>query len=72
MSLPMSRCRYWKGGLAAGYVDMVVAADQCERTAIDVARRLGHLDAAAYAGTKRALRQATIDRVMPTLQRATV
>ena len=41
-------------------------------TAIDVARRLGHLDAAAYAGTKRALRQATIDRVMPTLQRATV
>ena len=61
-----------EGGLAAGYVDMVVAADQCERTAIDVARRLGQLDAAAYAGTKRALRQATIDRVMPTLQRATV
>jgi enoyl-CoA hydratase len=48
------------------------AADQCERTAIDEARRLGQLDAAAYAGTKTALRQATIDRVMPTLQSATV
>lgn len=61
-----------EGALAAGYVDMIVSADQCERTAIDIARRLGQLDAAAYAGTKRALRQPTIDRVMPTLARATV
>ena len=61
-----------EGALAAGYVDMIVAADQCERTAIDIARRLGQLDAAAYGGTKRALRQATIDKVMPTLQSATV
>ena len=61
-----------EGALAAGYVDLIVAADQCERTAIDEARRLGQLDAAAYAGTKTALRQATIDRVMPTLQSATV
>jgi enoyl-CoA hydratase len=61
-----------EGALAAGYVDMIVGADQCERTAIDIARRLGQLDAAAYAGTKKALRQATIDRVMPTLQTATV
>jgi enoyl-CoA hydratase len=61
-----------EGALAAGYVDMIVAADECERTAIDVARRLGQLDAAAYGGTKKALRQATIDRIMPTLQTATV
>jgi enoyl-CoA hydratase len=61
-----------EGALAAGYVDSIVAASQCERTAIDEARRLGQLDASAYAGTKRALRQATIDRVMPTLSTATV
>ena len=61
-----------EGALAAGYVDMIVAADQCERTAIDVARRLGQLDATAYAGTKLGLRQATIDRIAPTLQTASV
>jgi len=61
-----------EGALAAGYLDMIVAADQCERTAIDVARRLGQLDAAAYGGTKQALRQATIDKVMPTLASARV
>src|SRR5436305_2301545 len=61
-----------EGALAAGYLDMVVAADQCERTAIDESRRLGQLDAAAYAGTKRAMRQPTIDRVTPTLQTARV
>jgi enoyl-CoA hydratase len=61
-----------EGALAAGYVDMIVAAEQCERTAIDEARRLGQLDASAYAGTKLAIRQVTIDRIMPTLQTATV
>ena len=61
-----------EGALAAGYVDMIVAVDQCERAAIAEARRLGQLDASAYAGTKRAVRQATIDRIMPTLQTATV
>jgi len=61
-----------EGALAAGYVDMIVGADQCERTAIDIARQLGQLDATAYAGTKKALRHATIDRVMPTLSSATV
>ncbi|MBV8305388.1 MAG: hypothetical protein JOZ04_14350, partial [Acidimicrobiia bacterium] len=48
------------------------AADQCERTAIDIARRLGQLDATAYAGTKLGLRQATIDRITPTLETASV
>jgi enoyl-CoA hydratase len=61
-----------EGALGAGYIDMIVSVDQCERTAIDEARRLGQLDAAAYAGTKQALRQATIDRIRPTLQTATV
>src|SRR5438270_8669174 len=61
-----------EGALAAGYLDRVVAADECERVAVDEARRLGQLDGRAYAGTKLALRQATIDRVMPTLQTATV
>src|SRR3954447_1150484 len=51
-----------EGALAAGYVDMIVAVDQCEGAAIATARRLGQLDASAYAGTKRAVRQATIDR----------
>ena len=61
-----------EGALAAGYIDMIVAVDQCEGAAIAEARRLGQLDASAYAGTKRAVRQATIDRIMPTLQTATV
>jgi enoyl-CoA hydratase len=61
-----------EGALAAGYLDRIVAADQCERMAVDEARRLGQLDARAYAGTKLALRQATIDIVMPTLETATV
>jgi len=61
-----------EGALAAGYVDMIVGADQCEGTAIDIARRLGQLDATAYAGTKRAMRQPTIDKVMPTLENARV
>jgi enoyl-CoA hydratase len=61
-----------EGALAAGYVDMIVAVDQCERTAIDIARKLGQLDAAAYGGTKKGVRQATIDRVQPTLESARV
>ena len=61
-----------EGALAAGYLDMIVGADQCERTAIDEARRLGQLDAVAYACTKQALRKATIDKVMPTLETARV
>src|SRR5205085_977030 len=61
-----------EGALAAGYIDRIVAAGECKRTAIEEARRLGQLDGRAYAGTKLALRQATIDRIMPTLETATV
>jgi enoyl-CoA hydratase/carnithine racemase len=57
-----------EGALAAGYLDMVVAAGECERTAVDEARRLGRLDVNAYGGTKRLLRQETVDRVRPTLE----
>ena len=40
--------------------------------ALDEARRLGQLDGQAYGGTKLAFRQATIDRVLPTLATASV
>lgn len=57
-----------EGALAAGYLDRLVPADECERTAAEEARRLGQLDVNAYGGTKLLLRQATIDRVRPTLE----
>jgi hypothetical protein len=49
-----------------------VPADQCVDTALTEARRLGQFDATAYAGTKKAIRQATIDKVLPTLATAKV
>jgi enoyl-CoA hydratase len=57
-----------EGALGAGYLDRVVPAGACEPTAVDEARSLGRLDANAYGGTKRLLRQETIDRVRPTLE----
>jgi enoyl-CoA hydratase len=51
------------GALAAGYLDRVVPADQCETATIEEARRLGALSSSAYAHTKRAIRQARADRV---------
>jgi enoyl-CoA hydratase len=51
------------GAVAAGYLDRVVPVDQCEAAALDEARRLGALPGAAYAHTKRAIRQAQADRV---------
>jgi enoyl-CoA hydratase len=61
-----------QGALAAGYLDKVVPAEQCETVALADARRLGQLDAKAYGGTKKAIRQATIDRVLSTLATASV
>lgn len=52
------------GAVAAGYLDRVVPADDCEPTAIAEARRLGALNTGAYRHTKLALRQETIDRVL--------
>jgi len=60
------------GAHAAGYLDMVVAVEQCEPVAIGEARRLGQLPGEAYGGTKKAFRQATIDKVLPTLAPASV
>jgi enoyl-CoA hydratase len=57
-----------EGALAAGYLDALTGADACETTAIEEARRLGQIDARAYGSSKRTLRQATIDRVLATLE----
>jgi enoyl-CoA hydratase len=55
------------GAVEAGYVDQVVPVQDCERAAIEEARRLGQLPGSAYAYTKRALRQPIADRVLATL-----
>jgi enoyl-CoA hydratase len=52
------------GAVAAGYLDRVVPAAECEAATIAEARRLGALPGAAYAGTKRSLRQPIVDRVL--------
>jgi enoyl-CoA hydratase len=52
------------GAVTAGYLDRVVAAADCERAAIEEARRLGALPGPAYAGTKRSVRQPIVDRVL--------
>lgn len=52
------------GALAAGYLDRVVPAAECEAAAIEEARRLGALPRGAYAHTKRALRAAIVQRVL--------
>jgi len=50
------------GAVDAGWLDKVVPEESCVDEAIAEARRLGGLSQAAYATTKRMLRQATIDR----------
>jgi len=50
------------GAAAVGYVDRVVAVDALVSSATDEARRLGALDAAAYAGTKANARADLIER----------
>jgi enoyl-CoA hydratase len=51
------------GAVEAGWLDRVVPADEVDAAAIEEARRLGQLSSAAYAQTKRMLRQPLIDRV---------
>jgi enoyl-CoA hydratase len=55
------------GAKAAGYVDGVVPEESCVASAVDEARRLGRLPAGGYAASKQALRQATIEHVLATL-----
>ena len=52
------------GAVEAGYLDRVVAAEECEATAIAEARRLGELRTGAYSHTKLALRSEMIQRVL--------
>lgn len=52
------------GALDAGYLDELVAADAVVDTAIERARALGQLPAAAYGFTKRRLRQGLADEVL--------
>jgi enoyl-CoA hydratase len=51
------------GAVAAGYLDRVVAAEECEAIAIAEARRLGELRTGAHSHTKLALRGQLIERV---------
>ena len=53
-----------EGAVAAGYLDRIAAAADCEAEAIAEARRLGQLPGRAYAHTKRALRGAVVERVL--------
>lgn len=53
--------------LAAGYLDRLVAPDELEATAREEAGRLAQLRRGAVAHTKVRARQATIDRILATL-----
>jgi enoyl-CoA hydratase/carnithine racemase len=55
------------GAKAAGYIDGVVDEASCVQSAVDEARRLGRLPGGGYAASKQALRQATIEHVLATL-----
>lgn len=57
-----------QGALAAGYLDAVAPADECVPTAVEEGHRLGQLESRAYGHTKQAIRQATVDRVLATLE----
>lgn len=56
------------GAAAAGYLDRVAPAESVVAEAIAEARRLGELRTGAYARTKLAARQATIEHVLATLE----
>lgn len=55
------------GAVAAGYLDRL--EDDCVAAALAEARALAQLPVAAYAGTKRSLRQPMVDRVLANLTR---
>ncbi|HLT17733.1 MAG TPA: crotonase/enoyl-CoA hydratase family protein [Acidimicrobiales bacterium] len=55
------------GALAAGYLDRVVPAEECEAVTIAEARRLGALRAGAYAYTKSSLRRPMVERLLANL-----
>jgi enoyl-CoA hydratase len=56
-----------KGAVEAGYLDMAVAPDNVEATAMGVAAQLAALPGASYAWNKNAMRKATLDRIRASL-----
>jgi enoyl-CoA hydratase len=56
-----------QGAIEAGYLDMLVPADEVEAKALAVASQLAQLPAPAYAWNKRAIRKATLDRIKASL-----
>jgi len=55
------------GALAAGYLDQVVPAEECEAAALAEARRLGALSPDAYGYTKRSMRTPLAERLLANL-----
>jgi enoyl-CoA hydratase len=55
------------GAVDAGYLDMAVAADKVEATALGIAAQLATLPGGSYAWNKRALRKGTLDRIRASL-----
>ncbi len=51
------------GAVEAGYLDMAVAPEKVEATALAVAGQLAQLPGKAYAWNKNALRKGTLDRI---------
>ncbi len=57
-----------KGAMDVGYLDRVVGEGEAIAAALDTAGRLGQLPGAAYAGTKRKIRRATIAEIEESLK----
>lgn len=55
------------GAVEAGYLDMAVAPDKVEATAMGVAAQLAALPGGSYAWNKNALRKGTLDRIRASL-----
>lgn len=55
------------GAVEAGYLDMTVAAEKVETTAMGIAAQLATLPSASYAWNKAALRKGTLDRMKASL-----
>ena len=55
------------GAVEAGYLDMAVAPEKLEATALGVAGQLAQLPGKAYAWNKKSVRKATLDRIRASL-----
>ena len=59
----LSQMRGPEDAVDAGYIDQVVEAGTAEAAAVAAARELAKLPQAAFAGNKRSVRRATIERM---------